>query len=66
MAGRVVVYGGRGALGSNIVAKFKEVGYWVASIDTKPSDISDVSVVVEGDTWPGVEYVGSASSNADS
>lgn len=51
MAGRVVVYGGRGALGSNIVAKFKEVGYWVASIDTKPSDISDVSVVVEGDTW---------------
>lgn len=51
MSGRVVVYGGRGALGSNIVSKFKEAGYWVASIDVKPSESSDENIVVEGESW---------------
>ena len=51
MAGRVVVYGGRGALGSNIVNRFKETGYWVASVDTRLSDSSDENILVEGETW---------------
>ena len=51
MAGRVVVYGGRGALGSAIVSRFKETGYWVASIDTRLSEVSDENVLVEGETW---------------
>ena len=51
MAGRVVVYGGRGALGSAIVSRFKETGYWVASIDTRLSDCSDENILVEGETW---------------
>jgi len=51
MAGRVVVYGGRGALGTAIVSKFKDTGYWVASIDTRPSETSDENIVVEGETW---------------
>ena len=51
MSGRVVVYGGRGALGSNIVSKFKEAGYWVASIDVKPSESSDENIVVDGESW---------------
>ena len=51
MAGRVVVYGGKGALGSAIVSRFKETGYWVASIDTRLSDSSDENILVEGETW---------------
>ena len=37
MSGRVLVYGGRGALGSEIVTKFKHEGWWVANIDTAPN-----------------------------
>ena len=51
MAGRVVVYGGRGALGSTIVTRFKETGYWVASVDTRLSDCCDENILVEGETW---------------
>ena len=49
MAGRVVVYGGRGALGSTIVTRFKETGYWVASVDTRLSECCDENILVEGD-----------------
>jgi len=55
MSGRVVVYGGRGALGSAIVTKFKESGWWVANVDIKTNEGADVNVLVEGDTWAAQE-----------
>ena len=51
MSGRVVVYGGRGALGTAIVTKFKEMGWWVANVDMKTSEAADVNILVEGETW---------------
>jgi len=51
MSGRVVVYGGRGALGTAIVTKFKESGWWVANVDMKASELADENILVEGDTW---------------
>ena len=51
MIGRVVVYGGRGALGSAVVTKFKESGWWVANVDKKTSELADENILVEGDTW---------------
>eukprot|EP00092_Neocalanus_flemingeri_P023159 GFUD01025112.1.p1 GENE.GFUD01025112.1~~GFUD01025112.1.p1 ORF type:complete len:234 (+),score=98.60 GFUD01025112.1:178-879(+) len=51
MSGRVVVYGGRGALGSAIVTKFKESGWWVANVDMKISEGADENILVEGETW---------------
>ena len=56
MSGRVVVYGGRGALGTAIVTKFKESGWWVANVDMKASELADENILVEGDTW--VQQVG--------
>jgi len=51
MSGRVVVYGGRGALGSAVVNKFKESGWWVANVDKKTSEQADENILVEGETW---------------
>jgi len=52
MSGRVLVYGGRGALGSEIVTKFKHEGWWVANIDTAPNTQADENVTVAaGDSW---------------
>ena len=55
MSGRVLVYGGRGALGSEIVTKFKQSGWWVANIDITANTTADENIVVEGDTWQGQE-----------
>jgi len=55
MSGRVLVYGGRGALGSDIVARFKQGGWWVANIDIKTNTEADENVLVEGDTWQSQE-----------
>ena len=33
VAGRVIVYGGRGALGSTVVNVFKKNQFWVCNID---------------------------------
>ncbi len=33
VAGRVIVYGGRGALGSTVVSVFKKNQFWVCNID---------------------------------
>jgi len=55
MSGRVLVYGGRGALGSEIVNKFKESGWWVANIDITANTSADENIVVEGDSWQGQE-----------
>jgi dihydropteridine reductase len=49
--GRVIVYGGRGALGSKVVSVFKEAGYWVLNIDLKESEESDQNIIVSGDSW---------------
>jgi len=51
MSGRVVVYGGRGALGAAIVTTFKESGWWVANVDMKTSEVADENILVEGDSW---------------
>jgi len=55
MSGKVLVYGGRGALGSEIVNKFKESGWWVANIDITANTSADENIVVEGDSWQGQE-----------
>jgi len=51
MSGKVVVYGGRGALGSEIVNKFKSCGWWVANIDIKANEAADENIVAQGESW---------------
>jgi len=51
-AGRVLVYGGRGALGSHLVTNFKAAGWWVVNLDIKPSEAADQNVIVDTDhSW---------------
>ncbi|XP_064543959.1 dihydropteridine reductase [Drosophila montana] len=51
-AGRVVIYGGKGALGSACVDYFKANNYWVGSIDLSENEKADASVVVPRDaSW---------------
>jgi len=50
--GRVLVYGGKGALGSQIVSHFKSQNFWVASVDLKENEEADVNCVVTPvDSW---------------
>ncbi|NXR15262.1 DHPR reductase, partial [Semnornis frantzii] len=52
-AGRVLVYGGRGALGSQCVRYFKSRNWWVASIDLAENADASASVVVKPtDSFP--------------
>jgi len=48
---RVLVYGGRGALGSVIISHFKNSSWWVANIDMKENSAADANILVTGDTW---------------
>ncbi|GAB0097026.1 dihydropteridine reductase [Sergentomyia squamirostris] len=70
MAGRVVVYGGRGALGNACVQHFKKNNWWVLSIDMVANESADANVLVERDaTWVDQEQhvltqVGSALSDS--
>lgn len=51
-SGRVVVYGGRGALGAACVNHFKSSNYWVASVDLSPNEAADVNITVPKDaSW---------------
>ncbi|XP_050399385.1 dihydropteridine reductase [Patella vulgata] len=51
-AGRVLVYGGKGALGSAIVRFFKSKQFWVGSIDLHPNEEADANVVVKSaESW---------------
>ncbi|CAG4947792.1 unnamed protein product [Colias eurytheme] len=51
-SGRIVVYGGRGALGSACVNHFKNANFWVANIDLSSNDKADVNITVPKDgTW---------------
>jgi len=44
--GKIIVYGGNGALGREVVSFFKGKNFWVGSIDLSSSDSADASVVV--------------------
>ncbi|XP_075401135.1 dihydropteridine reductase [Tenrec ecaudatus] len=46
-ARRVLVYGGRGALGSRCVKAFRASNWWVASIDVVENEEASASVVVQ-------------------
>ncbi|CAL7938541.1 unnamed protein product [Xylocopa violacea] len=48
--GRVFVYGGKGALGSVCVRKFKSKNWWVGCIDMKANDQADANVIVKADS----------------
>ncbi|KAG8178730.1 hypothetical protein JTE90_025458 [Oedothorax gibbosus] len=51
-AGRVLVYGGRGALGSTIVSYFKAQNWWVGSIDMAHNEEAHANVIVKpSDSW---------------
>lgn len=52
IAGRVLVYGGKGALGSTIVSYFKSNNWWVGSIDMSSNDNAHANVVVKpAESW---------------
>ncbi|XP_047441683.1 quinoid dihydropteridine reductase a [Mugil cephalus] len=44
---RVIVYGGKGALGSKCVQYFKTKGWWVASIDMAANEEANENVIVK-------------------
>ena len=59
-SGRVLVYGGRGGLGSVVVSSFKAADWWVLSIDSKANDQADENVLVDINpeaSWLGQEKV---------
>ncbi|XP_037930230.1 dihydropteridine reductase-like [Teleopsis dalmanni] len=64
--GRVLIYGGKGALGAACVSHFKANNFWVGSIDLNNNEQADVSIVVPKDgSWTEqetavIEQVGSA------
>ncbi|XP_034739932.1 quinoid dihydropteridine reductase a [Etheostoma cragini] len=46
-ANRVIVYGGKGALGSKCVQHFKSKGWWVACIDMAANEEANENVIVK-------------------
>ncbi|XP_060076578.1 exonuclease 3'-5' domain-containing protein 2-like [Ylistrum balloti] len=51
-AGQIVIYGGKGALGSACVSFFKGKGYWICSIDLAPNEMADANILVKTDvSW---------------
>ena len=51
-AGRVVVYGGKGGLGSHLVSHFKANNFWVLSIGKSANEEADANCLVEAlDSW---------------
>ncbi|XP_055642610.1 dihydropteridine reductase [Toxorhynchites rutilus septentrionalis] len=47
--GKVLIYGGRGALGASCVQFFKSNNWWVGCIDLTENDSADVNIVVDRD-----------------
>jgi len=47
MSKKVLIYGGRGALGSTMVSHFQSCGWWVCSVDLAASDAADANVIVD-------------------
>lgn len=57
-AGRVLVYGGKGALGSTIVKYFIDRSWWVGSIDLVSNTDASVNIVLEpSESWTDQELV---------
>ncbi|KRX37792.1 Protein PTCD3 -like protein, mitochondrial [Trichinella murrelli] len=50
MAGRVIVYGGAGALGSKVVEHFAARNWWTCSIDLLKNDTASCNIVVNDST----------------
>ena len=51
MSGRVLIYGGRGGLGSTLVSHFKKNGWWICSVDIlEGNEEADVNVIVDPNT----------------
>ncbi|XP_061941729.1 dihydropteridine reductase [Apis cerana] len=48
--GRVFVYGGKGALGSACISKFKSKSWWVGCIDMKVNEQADANIIVKSDS----------------
>ncbi|KAK4012497.1 dihydropteridine reductase-like [Daphnia magna] len=49
---KILVYGGRGALGSAIIKHFKAKNYWVGSIDLANNEEADANILVAPEsTW---------------
>ncbi|KAJ8918678.1 hypothetical protein NQ315_014998 [Exocentrus adspersus] len=48
-AGRVLIYGGRGALGAKCVSYFKTNNFWVGSIDLAENTEADYNIIVKKD-----------------
>ncbi|KAM9850197.1 quinoid dihydropteridine reductase a [Aulostomus maculatus] len=46
-ANRVIIYGGKGALGTKCVQHFKSKGWWVANIDLTANDEANENVIVK-------------------
>ncbi|KJH51927.1 oxidoreductase, short chain dehydrogenase/reductase family protein [Dictyocaulus viviparus] len=46
VAGKVIIYGGRGALGSAILEHFKNNNFWTLSVDLIANDLADANVLV--------------------
>ena len=56
MPGKVLVYGGKGGLGHVVVETFKELGYWVLSVDIVEQPSADHNVLVSlEESWTGQE-----------
>ena len=52
MAKKVLIYGGRGGLGSVLVNHFKSNSWWVCSVDLAANDAADANVIVNpADEW---------------
>ena len=52
LAGRVIVYGGKGGLGSHLVSHFKSKQFWVLSIGKSANEEADANCIVEAlDSW---------------
>ncbi|XP_030748332.1 dihydropteridine reductase-like [Sitophilus oryzae] len=47
--GRVLIYGGRGALGSKCISEFKAKSFWVGSIDLAENPEAHCSIVIKKD-----------------
>ncbi|XP_057305682.1 dihydropteridine reductase-like isoform X2 [Hydractinia symbiolongicarpus] len=45
-AKRVLIYGGKGALGAVCVQSFKAKNFWVCSIDLSPNESADANIIV--------------------
>ncbi|CAB3979823.1 Dihydropteridine reductase [Paramuricea clavata] len=49
---RVLIYGGKGALGSTCISYFKAKNWWVASVDLFPNEEAEANLIVTKlDSW---------------